>query len=265
MKLFKTAQKTWENRKQELINGNYIDVKDGNNIQNIMENSSLNNDLNFSLFSNSLATDDSSLSNLQNLNSFNYTNNSEKDNFNSSSNFQSEKQFSLSPEFSLSSFNFDNINNLEALDPNLMNLDIDFDMNLLDIDLPKDNNIIENLTESIDDNNDNTNTNNSNNSNLFDADITKILQGEPSNSIPSLNNDALERNSNITNVLDELSTLPNISNSESNITDIINELNPSILPIINDSLIPIQSNDNNSNSNNNEEEEDNKNNNTNNK
>lgn len=254
MKLFKIAQKDWENRKQELINGNYIDVKDGNNLQNLMDNNSLNNEFNFS-FSNTLTTDDSSMTNLQNLSGYNYTDESEKDNYDSTNNFQSEKQFSLSPEFSLSTFNFDNIDNLEALDPNLMNLDIDFDMNLLDIDLSK-NNIAETITESI---NNNTNENGNNNPNYLDTDITKIIQEMSSKSIPSLNNNILENNSNIS--LDELPTLSNISNSESNITNIINELNPTILPIINDTLIPFQSNE--MSSNNNDDNSDNINNNNN--
>jgi len=255
MKLFRNAQKDWENRKQELINGNYIDVKDKNDLQNLMDNNSLNNEFNFS-FSNTLTTDDSTINNLQNLSIYNYADESEKDNNDSTNKFQSEKQFSLSPEFSLSTFNFDNIDNLETLDPNLMNLDIDFDMNLLDIDLPKDN-IIENLTESI---NNKTNENVNSNSDYLDTDIAKIIQEMPSNSIPSLNNNILENSSNIS--LNELPTLPDISNSETNIEDIINELNPSILPIINDTLIPIQphemssnnngdSNDNINNSNNN--------------
>jgi len=255
MKLFRNAQKDWENRKQELINGNYIDVKDKNDLQNLMDNNSLNNEFNFS-FSNTLTTDDSTINNLQNLSIYNYADESEKDNNDSTNKFQSEKQFSLSPEFSLSTFNFDNIDNLETLDPNLINLDIDFDMNLLDIDLPKDN-IIENLTESI---NNKTNENVNSNSDYLDTDIAKIIQEMPSNSIPSLNNNILENSSNIS--LNELPTLPDISNSETNIEDIINELNPSILPIINDTLIPIQphemssnnngdSNDNINNSNNN--------------
>jgi len=244
--LFKKAQKEWEERKQELIKGDYINTEN-TELQNLIDSNLFSNNLNFSLDSNSVMTEDSSLNYLSNINDYDYSNKSENNsnafNFSSTENSQINKPFSLSPDFSLSSFNLDNINNL---DPNLINLDIDFDMNLLDINLPKKdeisydiNNINNNVTKTINDSNGN-NTNN----NYLETDISKILQEISNNTESSLENDIMKVNLSISKVLDEMSSLQNITNTESSTsmsTPVINELDPSVLPELNSSISSLQS------------------------
>ncbi|ORX86751.1 hypothetical protein BCR32DRAFT_289817 [Anaeromyces robustus] len=238
--LFKNAQKEWEERKQELIKGDYINIEN-NELQNLIDTHLFNNNVNFSLDSNSLMTDDSSLNYLSNINDYDYSNNTENNNNNFNSNTynlsstessQINKPFSFSPDFSLSSFNLDNIDNL---DPNLMNLDIDFDMNLLDINLPRKDeinfDINDNLIKTVNDNNENINhINNDDNNNYLEADISKILQEISNNSESSLENDIMKVNLSISKVLDEMSSLQNITNTEASTsisTPIINELDTS--------------------------------------
>ncbi|ORX48973.1 hypothetical protein BCR36DRAFT_328787, partial [Piromyces finnis] len=270
IKLFEKAQKEWEERKQELINGNYISANIDNNINN--------NDLTYSLASNIFSSNDSTFNAQNKSTDFSYPNSENDSNFNNAFNFDSvnntNEPFSLSPgDFSLSPFNLENIENLDALDPNLMNLDIDFDMNLLDIDNIGIDAINNNISQTMDNNDINNNnninllnidlsnnndinikninnisettdsaTNNINGINYLEPELSNIMKILNDNSNVSLSNDLINPNLELSKILNEIPEFSSISNTQSLSNNLEDEINSSLLNN-NETLMQIKNKD----------------------